>query len=272
MSARRAPLPQQACCLPLSSPAKPSGARRPERLFALTSYAIHGPARLPASGDRGGQFRDGDARDDGGDRRRSPGSGDRRQRANALWSAATDRIARQPRTVFPAGRRRSRPVRRVAAVPQRYSLAVSAGPVKAAMLRRPGNDPGLHHGCGRGLPATAGRAGDPTQCRRRLAWPGQPKHERDGGHRPDPGQRDLAARCRGALARDGRDAYKALRDNFCANVEAGAWILRRVSTRPAATSGRVSATTTRTRPSIRHGYLREVLRQVLAAASARRTR
>ena len=33
---------------------------------------------------------------------------------------------------------------------------------------------------------------------------------------------------RGALERDDRsDAYKALRDNFCANVEAGAWILRR---------------------------------------------
>ena len=34
---------------------------------------------------------------------------------------------------------------------------------------------------------------------------------------------DVAAHWHATIA----DAYKALRDNFCANVEAGAWILRR---------------------------------------------
>ena len=49
------------------------------------------------------------------------------------------------------------------------------------------------------------------------------------------------------------DAYKAMRDNFCANVEAGAWILRRGLDEAAATSGKAWATTTRTRRSIRPG-------------------
>ncbi len=34
------------------------------------------------------------------------------------------------------------------------------------------------------------------------------------------------------------DAYDALRDNFCANVEAGAWICAAASTRPMAISGK----------------------------------
>ena len=49
------------------------------------------------------------------------------------------------------------------------------------------------------------------------------------------------------------DAYKALRDNFCANVEAGAWILRRGLDEARGNFWEGWATTTRTRPSIRTG-------------------
>ena len=55
------------------------------------------------------------------------------------------------------------------------------------------------------------------------------------------------------------DTYKALRDNFCANVEAGAWILRRGLDEAWEGVGYYHSHT----PEHKTRYLRDVLRQVL---------
>ena len=67
------PHPRLVCSLPWSSPAKRSGARRPAKASALD--IVRDPQALLGyrlRADRRGPFFDGDARDDGGDRVRSP--------------------------------------------------------------------------------------------------------------------------------------------------------------------------------------------------------
>ncbi len=59
------------------------------------------------------------------------------------------------------------------------------------------------------------------------------------------------------------DAYKALRDNFCANVEAGAWILRRGLDEARGDFWEGVGYYHSHTPEHKTRYLREVLRQVL---------
>jgi hypothetical protein len=59
------------------------------------------------------------------------------------------------------------------------------------------------------------------------------------------------------------DAYKALRDNFCANVEAGAWILRRGLDEARGDFWEGVGYYHSHTPEHKNRYLREVLRQVL---------
>jgi hypothetical protein len=59
------------------------------------------------------------------------------------------------------------------------------------------------------------------------------------------------------------DAYKALRDSFCANVEAGAWILRRGLDEARGNFWEGVGYYHSHTPEHKNRYLREVLRQVL---------
>jgi hypothetical protein len=59
------------------------------------------------------------------------------------------------------------------------------------------------------------------------------------------------------------DAYKAVRDNFCANVEAGAWILRRYLDESRGDFWEGVGYYHSHSPEHKTRYLREVLRQVL---------
>jgi hypothetical protein len=70
---------------------------------------------------------------------------------------------------------------------------------------------------------------------------------------------DVAAHWHATVA----DAYKALRDNFCANVEAGAWILRRGLDEARGDFWEGVGYYHSHTPEHKTRYLREVLRQVL---------
>jgi hypothetical protein len=70
---------------------------------------------------------------------------------------------------------------------------------------------------------------------------------------------DVAAHWHATIA----DAYKALRDNFCANVEAGAWILRRGLDEARGDFWEGVGYYHSHTPEHKTRYLREVLRQVL---------
>jgi hypothetical protein len=70
---------------------------------------------------------------------------------------------------------------------------------------------------------------------------------------------DVAAHWRATIA----DAYKALRDNFCANVEAGAWILRRGLDEAHGDFWEGVGYYHSHTPEYKNRYLRDVLRQVL---------
>jgi hypothetical protein len=59
------------------------------------------------------------------------------------------------------------------------------------------------------------------------------------------------------------DAYKALRDNFCANVEAGAWILRRGLDEARDNFWEGVGYYHSHTPEYKSRYLRDVLREVL---------
>jgi hypothetical protein len=70
---------------------------------------------------------------------------------------------------------------------------------------------------------------------------------------------DLAAHWHATIG----DTYKAVRDNFCANVEAGAWILRRYLDEAAGDFWEGVGYYHSHTPEYKTRYLREVLRQVL---------
>ena len=70
---------------------------------------------------------------------------------------------------------------------------------------------------------------------------------------------DVAAHWNATIA----DAYKALRDNFCANVEAGAWILRRGLDEAHGDFWEGVGYYHSHTPEHKTRYLRDVLRQVL---------
>jgi hypothetical protein len=70
---------------------------------------------------------------------------------------------------------------------------------------------------------------------------------------------DVAAHWHATIA----DAYKALRDNFCANVEAGAWILRRGLDEAGGDFWEGVGYYHSHTPEHKTRYLREVLRQIL---------
>jgi hypothetical protein len=70
---------------------------------------------------------------------------------------------------------------------------------------------------------------------------------------------DVAAHWHATIA----DAYKALRDNFCANVEAGAWILRRGLDEARGDFCEGVGYYHSHTPEHKTRYLRDVLRQVL---------
>jgi hypothetical protein len=63
------------------------------------------------------------------------------------------------------------------------------------------------------------------------------------------------------------DTYKAVRDNFCANVEAGAWILRRYLDEARGDFWEGVGYYHSHTPEYKTRYLREVLRQVLRLRS-----
>src|SRR6516162_3644773 len=127
----------------------------------------------------------------------------------------------------------------------------------------PGNDPGLHRGCGQGLPAppavlvillnveggSLGRVSPNTNGTVDIG-PIQVNEIWLPG---------VAAHWHATVA----DAYKALRDNFCANVEAGAWILRRGLDEAGGDFWEGVGYYHSHTPEHKTRYLREVLRQVL---------
>jgi hypothetical protein len=134
----------------------------------------------------------------------------------------------------------------------------------------------LHYCRRSGSPAAAGDAGDPAQ--RRGGSLGRVSPNPNGTVDIGPIQintvnlPDVAAHWRASIA----DTYRALRDNFCANLEAGAWVLRRELDGAGgdfwAGVGDYHSHT----PTYRTRYLRAVLDQVLrlhasSALYARRT-
>ena len=95
----------------------------------------------------------------------------------------------------------------------------------------------------------------------------EPEHERHRRYRADASQRDLAAKAGAHWRSTPMEAYHALRDSFCANVEGGAWILRQALDEAHGDFwdgvGRYHSHD----PGYKSDYLRKVLRQVLRLQS-----